>query len=152
MLLILALSLFFIILTSANLFSSKEINITSDKMEIYEDDGLAVFTGRVYAQTRDIKLWADKLYVYYVKAETRRDIQRLIALGRVKIEKNKWKAVAGKVTYFKDQERLVLEDMPKVWYEDNLVEGDLIVIYFNEDRSEVFSREGGRVRVRIYER
>ncbi|MCS7199033.1 MAG: lipopolysaccharide transport periplasmic protein LptA [Caldimicrobium sp.] len=152
MLLILAFPLCFLILTSVNLFSSKEINITSDKMEVYEDSGVAVFTGKVYAQTRDIRLWADKLYVYYVRRETKRDIQRLIALGRVKIEKNKWTAVAGKATYFRDQERLVLEDMPKVWHEDNLVEGDLIVIYFNEDRSEVFSREGGRVRVRIYER
>ncbi|MEN3038888.1 MAG: LptA/OstA family protein [Candidatus Kryptonium sp.] len=152
-LLILVFCLFYFILsTHQDLFASKEINITSDKMEVFEDEGLAVFSGRVFAQSRDIKLWADRLYVYYVKGETKRDIQRVIALGRVKIEKGKWRAVAGKATYFRDQEKLVLEEMPKVWYDDNFVEGDLVFVYFNEDRSEVFSREGGRVRVRFYEK
>ncbi|MCX7613616.1 MAG: hypothetical protein N2Z40_05290 [Caldimicrobium sp.] len=152
-LLILVFCLFYFILSmQEDLFALKEINITSDKMEVFEDEGLAVFTGKVFAQSKEIKLWADKLYVYYVKGETKRDIQRVIALGRVKIERGKWRAVAGKATYFRDQEKLVLEEMPKVWHDDNLVEGDLVFVYFNEDRSEVFSREGGRVRVRFYEK
>lgn len=135
-----------------NSLFAKEININSDKMEVFEDDGLAVFTGKVFAQTKDIKLWADKLYVYYIKGEAKRDIQRIVAIGGVKIEREKWKAVAGKATYFKGEEKLILEENPKVWHEKNLVEGDLITIYFNEDRSEVFSRSGGRVRVKIYEK
>lgn len=134
---------------------SKEINIDADKMEIFEDDGVAVFTGRVFAQTKDLKLWADKLYVYYTKGnntkgDAKRDIQRVIALGKVKIERGNWKAVCGKATYYRDQEKLFLEETPKVWHDENLVEGDLIIIYFNEDRSEVFSKEGGRVRVKLY--
>lgn len=131
---------------------AKEININSDKMEVFEDEGLAVFTGKVFAQTKDLRLWADKLYVYYVKGEGKRDIQRVIAIGSVKMERDKWKAVAGKATYFKGEEKLILEENPKVWHENNLVEGDLIIVYFNEDRSEVFSRSGGRVRVKIYEK
>lgn len=134
---------------------TKEINIDADKMEIFEDEGVAVFTGKVYAQTKEMKLWADKLYVYYLKGnntrgDTKRDIQRVIALGKVKIERGKWKAVCGKATYYRDQEKLFLEETPKVWHEENLVEGDLIIVYFNEDRSEVFSKEGGRVRVKLY--
>lgn len=144
-----------IFFNQANFVHAKEINIDADKMEIFEDDGVAVFTGKVFAQTRDMKLWTDKLYVYYVKGnttstESKREIQRVIALGKVKIEKGKWRAVCGKATYYKDQEKLYLEESPKVWYEDNLVEGDLIVVYFNEDRSEVFSKEEGRVRVKFY--
>lgn len=130
----------------------REIEINADKMEVFEDEGLAVFSGKVFARNRDIRLWTDKLYVYYTRGEKKREIQRLIALGSVRIEKDKWRSVAGKATYFRDQEKLVLEDSPKVWYEDNLVEGDLIVVYFKEERSEVFSREGGRVRLKIYER
>ncbi len=131
---------------------AKEININADKMEVFEDEGLAVFTGKVFAQTKDLKLWAEKLYVYYVKGEGKRDIQRVIAIGSVKMERDKWRAVAGKATYFKGEEKLILEENPKVWHENNLVEGDLIMVYFNEDRSEVFSRSGGRVRVKIYEK
>ncbi len=132
---------------------AKEIDIVSDKMEVYEDEGLAVFIGKVYAQTKDLKLWSERLYVYYIKGEEKqRNIQRIIALGNVKIEKANWKAISGKATYFKGEEKLVLEENPKVWHKDNLVEGDLVIIYFNEDRSEVLSKSGGRVRVKIYEK
>ena len=131
---------------------AKEINIVADKMEVYEDDGLAVFKGKVFAETKGMKLWADTLYVYYAKGEKGREIKRVVALGGVKIEKGSWKAVAGKATYFKPQEMLTLEDNPKVWHDKNLVEGDIIILYFNEDRSEVISKSGGRVRVKINER
>lgn len=130
----------------------REIEINADRMEVFEDEGLAVFTGKVFAKSRDLRLWTEKLYIYYTRGEKRREIQKLIALGGVRIERDKWRSVAGKATYFRDQEKLVLEDSPKVWYEDNLVEGDLIVVYFKEERSEVFSKEGGRVRLKIYER
>ncbi len=130
---------------------AKDINITADKMEVYEDDGIAVFKGKVFAETKGMRLWADTLYVYYTKGKEGRQIQRVIALGSVKMEKGSWKAVSGKATYFKTQEKLVLEDNPKVWHDKNFVEGDIIVIYFNEDRSEVISKSGGRVRVKIHE-
>jgi len=102
-----------------------------------------------------LRVWCDTLYVYYTKGSKgqgkEKEIERVLALGGVKIEKGEWKAVAGKATYFKPQEKLVLEENPKVWQGKNLVEGDIIIIYFNEDRSEVISKEGGRVRLKIYE-
>lgn len=148
---VLIFSLAVLLLSPCDLFG-REIEINADRMEVFEDEGLAVFTGKVFARNRDIKLWADKLYVYYTKGEKRRELQKLVALGSVRLERDKWRSVAGKATYFRDQEKLVLEDSPKVWYEDNLVEGDIIVVYFKEERSEVFSREGGRVRLKIYEK
>lgn len=144
------LAIYILLANFDRVFGAREIDINADKMEVYEDEGVAVFTGKVFAQSKDLKLWADKLYLYYIKGEKKRDIQRVIALGRVKMEREKWRAVAGKATYFRDQEKLILEETPKVWHEDNFVEGDLIIIYFNEDRSEVLSKEGGRVRVKIY--
>ncbi|MFN4196422.1 MAG: LptA/OstA family protein [Caldimicrobium sp.] len=145
----------FLLFVSYGYSKENEVNIDADKMEIFEDEGVAVFTGKVFATTKDMKLWADKLYVYYAKNNQtggtgKRELQRVIAIGKVKIEKDKWKAICGKATYYKDQEKLYLEETPKVWHEDNLVEGDLIIVYFKEDRSEVFSKEGGRVRVKFY--
>uniref|UniRef100_A0A832GMU3 Lipopolysaccharide transport periplasmic protein LptA n=1 Tax=Caldimicrobium thiodismutans TaxID=1653476 RepID=A0A832GMU3_9BACT len=148
--LLIFLAIYILLANFDRVFGAREIDINADKMEVYEDEGVAVFTGKVFAQSKDLKLWADKLYLYYIKGEKKRDIQRVIALGRVKMEREKWRAVAGKATYFRDQEKLILEETPKVWHEDNFVEGDLIIIYFNEDRSEVLSKEGGRVRVKIY--
>jgi len=134
---------------------AKEINIQANKMEVYEDDGIAYFKGKVYAEAKGLRVWCDTLYVYYTKGNKgqgkEKEIERVLALGGVKIEKGEWKAVAGKATYFKFQEKLVLEENPKVWQGKNFVEGDIIIIYFNEDRSEVISKEGGRVRLKIYE-
>lgn len=132
-----------------NAFCS-EVNITSDKMEVIESEGIAVFTGKVHAKRKDLEVFCDKMYVYYITQNGKKNITRIIALGKVIINKGKWKAYSGKATYFKDQEKLVLEDNPKVWHEKNLVEGDVVIIYFNEDRSEVLSRYEGRVRATIY--
>ncbi len=143
-----ALFIIFFALLFFDFVFSGDINITADKMEVLEDEGLAVFTGRVFAEEGNLKLWADKLYVYYTKSENARQLQRAVAIGRVRMEKGKWKASAGKATYFKTEEKLVLEDQPKVWYENHLVEGDIVIVYFNEDRSEVLST-GGRVRAVI---
>ncbi len=144
-----AFLLIFILLNGLiNPLSAKEIDVTADRMEVYEEEGLAVFTGKVYAKEGDLTLWANKLYIYYEKSLKGREMKKAIAIGQVKIEKGKWKSTSGKATYFKTEERLVLEDQPKVWYENHLVEGDQIVVYFKEDRSEVLSK-GGRVRALI---
>jgi len=130
---------------------ASEINITSDKMEVFESEGLVVFTGKVFGVKKDLKVWCDKMYVYYVTTpEGKKEINKIVALGKVIIEKGKWKAYAGKAVYFKNQEKLVLEETPKVWHDKNLVEGDIVIIYFNEDRSEILAKDQGRVRAKVY--
>ncbi len=130
--------------------AASEINITSNKMEVFESEGLAVFTGKVFAIKKDLKVWCDKMYVYYENQKGKKVVNKIIALGRVVIEKGKWKAYADKAVYFKKQEKLVLEDNPKVWRDKNLIEGDIVIIYFNEDKGEVLAKEQGRVRTMIY--
>ncbi|MCC6026580.1 MAG: hypothetical protein LM575_06385, partial [Caldimicrobium sp.] len=99
--LLLPLLIAFFALLSFTLAISGDINITADKMEVLEDEGIVIFTGKVYAEEKDLKLWADRLYVYYAKNDKGRELQRGVAIGKVRIEKGKWKASAGKATYFK---------------------------------------------------
>ncbi len=142
---------FFLILLFFSLAIASEINITSDKMQVFENEGIVLFTGDVFGVRKDLKIWCDKMYVYYTTtSEGKKEVNKLIALGRVVIEKDQWKAYAGKAVYFKDQEKLVLEENPKVWHGKNLVEGDIVIIYFNENKSEVLAKDQGRVRARIY--
>jgi len=130
---------------------SSEIDITSDKMQVFESEGLVVFTGKVFGVRGDLKVWCDQMYVYYTTTqEGKREVSKVVALGKVIIEKGKWKAYAGKAVYFKNQEKLVLEETPKVWHDKNLVEGDIVTIYFNEEKSEVLAKDQGRVRARVY--
>ncbi len=126
------------------------IDIRSDKMEVLEDEKIAVFTGRVEARKDDLRVWADRLYVYYALRNGRREVEKLIALGDVRIEKGAWRALAGKAVYFRAEDRLVLEDNPRVWHGRDEVRGAVVVIYFKENRSEVLSREGQRVEAYVH--
>ena len=131
--------------------NASEINITANKMEVFESEGVVMFTGKVFGVREDFKVWCDRMYVYYITTqEGKKKINKIIALGRVIIEKGKWKAYACKAVYFKNQEKLVLEETPKVWHDKNLVEGDIVIIYFNEDKSEVLAKNQGRVRASVY--
>jgi lipopolysaccharide export system protein LptA len=142
---------FFLLLIFVSALYSSEIDITSDKMQVFESEGLVVFTGKVFGVRGDLKVWCDQMYVYYTTTEEgKREVSKVIALGKVIIEKGKWKAYAGKAVYFKNQEKLVLEETPKVWHDKNLVEGDIVIIYFNEEKSEVLAKDQGRVRARVY--
>ncbi len=145
---LICLILIFIFIYSLN---ASEINITANKMEVFESEGVVMFTGKVFGVREDFKVWCDRMYVYYTTTqEGKKKINKIIALGRVIIEKGKWKAYAGKAVYFKNQEKLVLEETPKVWHDKNLVEGDIVIIYFNEDKSEVLAKNQGRVRASVY--
>ena len=144
---VLVLFIFGLILGFHNKSFCDELNILSNKMEAFENEGLVVFTGDVIATKKDFKLSCDKMYVYYATdANGKKHIKKIIALGRVIIETKKWKAYADRAVYFKDQEKLVLEKNPKIWYGENLVEGDRVIIYFNQDKSEIFAENRGRVR------
>jgi len=142
---------FFLLLMLVPTLYSSEINITSDKMQVFESEGVVVFTGKVFGVKGDLKVWCDQMYVYYTtNQQGKKEVSKVIALGKVIIEKGKWKAYAGKAVYFKNQEKLVLEETPKVWHDKNLVEGDIVTIYFNEEKSEVLAKDQGRVRARVY--
>jgi lipopolysaccharide export system protein LptA len=129
---------------------SQKIKVLSDKMEVYENQGLVVFTGHVKAVKGDLTVWADKLYVYYKNKNGKRDIKKLVALGNVVIKKDGWRSYSGKAIYFKPEEKLILEEEPKVWHGKDLIEGDVVVVYFKEGRSEVLARGEGRVKVNVY--
>ena len=108
-----------ILIFSLNL-KAAELNVTSDKMEAFENEGLIVFTGHVFAKRMEFKIRCDKMYVYYTSENGTRTVKKIVALGKVTIEKGNWKGYANKAVYFKDEEKLVLEDNPKVWYNKNL--------------------------------
>ncbi len=128
----------------------QKIKVLSDKMEVFENQGLIVFTGHVKAVKGDLKVWANKLYVYYKIENGKRNVKKMVALGNVVIKKDGWRSYSGKATYFKPEERLILEEEPKVWHGKDLVEGDVVVVYFKEGRSEVLARGEGRVKVNVY--
>ncbi|NPA39268.1 MAG: lipopolysaccharide transport periplasmic protein LptA [Thermodesulfobacteria bacterium] len=127
-----------------------ELNISSNKMEAFDSEGLAVFTGDVVATKPGFKLTCDKMYVYYYTDPAgKKKVKKIVALGGVVIRTPEWKAYADKAVYFKKEEKLILENDAKVWYGKNLIEGDKVIVYFNQDKSEVFAENQGRVKAQF---
>ena len=145
--------LLWVVFLSSPLAWAKKIPITikSDRMEVLEDRNLVIFTGHVEARRKDLVIYADRLIVYYQKVNGKREINKLVAVGHVKINKGQWVATSGKAVYFKREEKIVLEDNPQIWQDENTVRGDRIILYLNENRSVAESGPGHKAEVTIFE-
>ncbi len=126
------------------------ITIKSDRMEVLQNQKVVVFSGHVVAKKKDLTIYADRLLVYYDQKEGKREVRKLVALGQVKIAKDDWIARAGKAVYFKNLEKIVLEDRPQIWQGDNTVKGARITLYLNEDRYVVESEANEKAEAVIF--
>ena len=69
---------------SINFFSySKEIIIESDELFIADDPLINIFIGKVYAYDDEIKLWSDKVKIYYFGENNK--IERIVSTGNSKM-------------------------------------------------------------------
>ena len=88
--------------------------------------------------------------MYYQIIDGKREVKKLVALGKVRLEKGAWRALSGKAVYFRAQDRLVLEDHPRVWHGKDEVRGGVVIIYLKENRSEVLASGSGKVEAHVY--
>lgn len=130
----------FLLLLPANLLAASPINITSDTMVVERNKGIVTFKGNVVARRDDLVIKADELRVFYGE---NREIERIEALGKVRIDRGETTAFGEKAEFFNREERLVLTGNPRVVEGSNSVEGERITLYMREGRSVV---EGGKKR------
>ena len=126
------------------------ITIKSDRMEVLQNQKVVVFSGHVVAKKKGLTIYADRLLVYYGTKDGKKEVRKLVAIGHVKINKDNWLARAGKAVYFKDLEKIVLEDHPEIWQGDNTVKGARITLFLNEDRYVVESEPGEKAEAVIF--
>lgn len=132
-----------LLLLPSPLFGASPIDITSDSMVVERGQGLVTFKGNVVARKDDLLIKAEELRVFYGKE---RDIERIVALGKVRIEKGDTTAWSEKAEFFNKEDKLVLTGDPKVVEGKNSVEGERITLFLKEGRSIVEGGEKRRVR------
>ena len=125
------------------------IRITSNRLEA-DDAALTVtFIGQVKAVQGETTLYCDQMVVHYVKteaapgveeAEATREINRINAYGHVKLVRGDRRAYSQEGVYEMAGRRVVLTGSPKLTQGPNVITGDKVVVYLDEDRAEV---EGG---------
>lgn len=128
--------------------STLPIEVTSQQLEADQMQRKAVFSGEVVAKQGDIVLHSDKLVIYSLPDADR--VDRLEALGQVRVVQLDRVATAERAVYRQQQETLELYGHAEVQQGQNRVSGDEIVVYLRENRSVVKSEEGGRVKAVLF--
>ena len=86
---------------------SDTIKISSQKLNVYRDNNISVFSGNVYAEDDKIKLWSDKISIFY--DEENKSMYEIIAEDSIKIIVNGVTAYGNFSKYQVDNEELLLE-------------------------------------------
>ena len=128
--------------------TGQPIDITSDRVETYSKENLIIFKGNVMARQKDIVIYSDSLEAMVI--EGGKGIERVIAGGNVKIQQGIRVANCQKAVFYNIDQKLVLTGDPKVWEGENMVSGDEIVFYIEQNRIEVNRGLSGRGKAKIY--
>ena len=144
------------------------VQIEADQMQSSQKDNSVFFSGKVAAKQEELTIHSDEMTVYYTdKSNTKaakppasadpggnnsKDIARLLAKGHVEITKQGWVATGNQAEYFSKDRKVVLTGNTKVWQNNNLVTGDVFVMYLDEGKSIVESsqKKGERVKAIFY--
>ena len=136
---------------------SVPVRITSDSMRYSQKNDQVVFSGAVHVIREDIELWSDTLTVLLEKSassppvnkqpvmDQQSSIKRIVAQGNVRIKADRARSgTCGKATYEAKSDLLTLEGDPVLREGPNTIQGEVIRLYIEENRSEVI---GGKKRV-----
>ena len=113
--------------TGLALSSDKPVQIDGDKLEIFEEEGKAIFTGAVSVVQDDTVLRTSSLTIFYAKggegsiATGAADIERLVAEGGVNIQSGQQVATGETGTYDMGNETFVLSGKQVTLSEDGNV-------------------------------
>lgn len=135
--------------------------ITADGMTYEADAQQVTFTKGVHVTRPDFEMWADKIIVYLKPAKAKEpveegaaavadslaagDIDRMVATGSVRMKRDKNVSTSGRATYTMDTAVLVLEDNPRLTDGENVITGEVVRYFMNENRSDVLSGPKKRV-------
>jgi lipopolysaccharide export system protein LptA len=140
---------------------SKPIIIKSKTLEVNDKNKVIIFQGDVSAEVSskgdDFVIDCQKMFVYYknqpsqqqAKAETR--IDRIVATGNVVFKRSQGgMATSEKAVYYQEDEKIVLTGNPVIKQAKDLVEGDTITVFLEENRHVVESIGEKKVRAIIF--
>lgn len=127
--------------------SRAPIDITSDTVEADQKQNKVTFKGNVVAKQEDVTLYANTLVMIY-DPDTKK-LKEIIAIGNVKVVQLDRRATGEKATFDQDKNKVVLDGDAVVREGTNVIRGERITFYVEEERSVVEPGKGGRVSTSI---
>ena len=126
---------------------SDTIKISSEKLNVYRDSNISVFSGNVYAEDDKIKLWADKISIFY--DEENKSMYEIIAENNIKIIVNNMTAYGNFSKYQVDYEELLLEGDVVVTEKGNKIQSDQLILDLASSTSIMTAKSNSRVTAQI---
>lgn len=119
------------------------VKISSDRLEADDMAHQVKFLGHVVVRRGDVSLYAKEVTVFYI--EGRGDIDRIAAVGEVRIVQGERIATADRALLIQKEGKIVLNGSARLRQGQDLVQGEEVTVFINEERSVVKGQEGGRV-------
>jgi lipopolysaccharide export system protein LptA len=163
--------LFIILLTAPgtyadNNFISKQsdepIEITSKRMEAFNEKKLVVFSGNAIATQGNKVLKADLLRLYYKEESGKKnkigtietgsagDLEKIEAKGNVSLTQGERIATGDEAVYFRDGNKVIMTGNAMLKEGKNIIKGDRVIVFLNENRGVVESNTQKQVKAIIY--
>ena len=127
--------------------SSDTIKISSEKLNVNRDNNISVFTGNVYAEDDKIRLWSDKISIFYDK--NKKGVNEIVAEKNIKIIVNGVTANGDFSSYRVDNDEILLEGNVIVMEGDNKIESDQLILDLINSTSIMTSKTNSRVTAQI---
>ena len=127
--------------------SRAPIDIDSDRLEADQKTNTITYKGNVVAKQEDVTLYANTLVIVY-DPDTKK-LKEIVATGNVKVVQLERRATGQKVTFDQDKNKVVLDGDAVAREGTNVIRGERITFYVEEERSVVEPTKGGRVSTSI---
>ena len=142
--------------------SDEPIEITSNRMEAFNEKKLVVFSGNAIAKQGNKVLKADQLSLYYKKEPDKKvkigttetegtgDLEKVEAKGNVSLTQGGRTATGDEAIYLRDSGKVIMTGNAVLSEGKNIIKGDRVIVFLNEDRGVVESNTKKQVKAIIY--
>lgn len=149
---------------SVGLGSNEPIQVTSKKStgKNLPTGKELTFEGGVRVRQGQVTLTCDKLVVVFDEEKAGKEranklpadlqvsgLRSMTASGNVKVVQNERMAVAGRALFDNAKRTITLTENPRLWQGPDVAIADTIVVYLDENRSELQGKNGGEISVQI---
>ncbi|MBN2570403.1 MAG: hypothetical protein JXB42_13330 [Deltaproteobacteria bacterium] len=142
--------------------NNKPVQITSNRLDVYDSKKLAIFSGNVQVKQQDTVITSDELHVFYkgesdnkkefgdAEAMNAGNIDRIEAKGNVTIVQGDRIITGDDAVFFNKEEKVIVTGHTVMQEGKNVIKGGKITFLMREKRSTVERAERERVTATIY--
>jgi lipopolysaccharide export system protein LptA len=140
----------------------RPIEIVANRMDAYNEKKLVIFTGNAVATQGDRTIKADQLFVYYKKnsgdsdraraknVDQAGDLDKIEAKGHVMITQDGRLVTADNGVFYHDAQQIAVTGNAVMSEGGNVIRGEKIIVFLNENRGIVEGAANKRVTATIY--